>query len=66
MNTWTGTPMMQSTALKLYSELCRVYGKERTRLVVEVMPKSVMKTVDNEQDALITIDNLAGAGNEQV
>ena len=59
MNTWTGTPMLQGTALKLYSELCRVYGKERTRLVVEVMPVSVMKTIDNEQDAQITIENLA-------
>lgn len=61
---WIGTPMLQGTALKLYSELCRVYGKERTRLVVEVMPRSVMKTIDNEQDAQITIDNLAGATNE--
>lgn len=55
--------MLQGTALKLYSELCRVYGKERTRLVVEVMPKAVMKTIDNEQDALITIENLAQEAN---
>jgi hypothetical protein len=66
MSAWTGTPMQQGTALKPYSELCRVYGKKRTRLVVEVMPKAAMKTIDNEQDAQITIDNLAGATNEQV
>lgn len=63
MNTWAGTPMLQGTALKLYSELCRVYGREQTRLVVEVMPKAIIKTIDNERDAIITIENLAQEAN---
>jgi hypothetical protein len=63
-NLWNGTPMQQGTMLKLYSECRKAFGSERVRLVVEVMPKSVMKTIDNEQDAQITIDNLIAAAKE--
>jgi hypothetical protein len=37
------------------------YGEERARLVIEVCPVSVLKTIDNEEDALSTIRNIKEA-----
>lgn len=59
--TWTGTPMKHGTAYNLYKALEAKYGKEKVRFVIEVCPVAVLKTIDNEKDAISTIENIEEA-----
>lgn len=52
--TWVGAPMKRETFERLLAAVERTYpGK--VRMVVEVCPVAVQKTIDNEADALETI-----------
>lgn len=55
---WNGSRMSSDTAERLYQELEAIHpGK--VRRVVEVCPVAVLKTIDNEEDAQQTLDNIA-------
>jgi len=61
---WEGEAMDLETCAELYKSLCKRYGTDRTRLVVECQPKAVRHTIDNKSDAMDTIDNLRDAKEE--
>jgi len=64
-NRWLHYAMTERMALELYELGVKFYGPKRVRLVVEFLPNSVMKTVDNGYDAVQTIDNLKAAIEER-
>ena len=54
---WTSTPIQPETFARLVTVLETSYpGK--VRRVVEVCPVAIVKTIDNERDALTTIRNV--------
>lgn len=53
----TSTPMTAATQERLIAALERRYPGKVWR-VVEVCPVAVVKTIDNEEDALVTILNI--------
>lgn len=53
----------EETAAKLFSALSKKYPGKVWR-VIEVCPVAVVKTIDNERDALETLRRLAEAGIE--
>ena len=50
--------MQKDTCIELYDRLVETYGKDRVRLVVEVMPKAIIKTIDEESTAQKTLARL--------
>lgn len=56
-----GSCMKPETAGELERLCVARYGRERVRICVEVQPKAIRKTVDTEEDAQITIENLKKA-----
>jgi hypothetical protein len=55
---WLGKPMTLGTTIQLYKELERLYGADRVRYVIEVQPSAVLKTIDNEESAIKTLQNI--------
>jgi hypothetical protein len=55
---WLGKPMTLGTTIELYKELERLYGADRVRYVIEVQPSAVLKTIDNEESAIKTLQNI--------
>ena len=65
-NQWQfGTPMSIETCKRLEELLIERYGRSRVRVCIEVIPKAILKTIDNEEDAKITIENLEKAKSEK-
>lgn len=61
-HTWSfGTPLKAETAEILRKLAEERYGKGRVRICVEIMPKSIVRVVDTEENALITMENLRKA-----
>lgn len=57
----TSTPMTAATHERLVALLEARYGAANVWRVVEVCPVSVVKVIDNEEDALVTCMNFEAA-----